>query len=42
MKTNKRYELRCVFCGAEIYTDDLDRICYKCESRMKLIRDFTK
>lgn len=39
-KTKKKYCLRCMFCGAEIYTDDFDRRCYKCEKRMNIIQTY--
>ena len=32
---NNRMILRCVECGAGIYTNDKNRTCYKCDSKMK-------
>jgi len=34
MRKDYKYWLRCIVCGAEIYTNYIDRSCYKCENSM--------
>lgn len=36
--------LRCVKCGAEVYSEakPIERVCYKCESPVRLIRNVLK
>ena len=40
--TKYQYLKRCVECGAEVLTKDKNRNCYKCESEMKVIKNYER
>jgi len=35
----KRFEKRCTYCGAEVYSDSYSRRCYKCDNEMIVLRN---
>ncbi len=37
MQIQNRNIMRCIFCGAEVYTKAEQRNCYKCETKMEII-----
>lgn len=39
MTEKNKYQLRCVKCGAEVFSNSKDRVCYQCDSPMKIIKE---